>query len=334
MNHQAIKNLLCEIGEAVCEKTTATLREQSIAALSKVYESTASDNIYQIDKDVEGVILPIIRKQAPKVGGISLLAEGLAETELHFPDEAGSVTARIIMDPIDGTRGIMYDKRSAFFLAGAAPASVAQPTLNSIEVAAMVELPNSRGAFSDTIWAIKGKGVVRETRNLFSGERQNTSISPSAATSVHGGFGQLARFFPPGREVLAAIEEEMLEQVFPQADLRKTIVFEDQYISSGGQMYELLVGHDRFIGDIRSLLNQHLKRQGKRTGHICHPYDVCAKLIAEEAGIILTNAFDQPFDAPFDLHSEVDWIGYANPAIKAELSVPLQRAMQKFGLLT
>ena len=51
---------------------------------------------------------------------------------------------RIIIDPIDGTRGLMYDKRSAFFLAGAAPNRGDSTTLQDIEVAAMVELPTTR----------------------------------------------------------------------------------------------------------------------------------------------------------------------------------------------
>ena len=34
----------------------------------------------------------------------------------------------------------------------------------------------------------------------------------------------------------------------------KAACFEDQYLSTGGQLYELMAGHDRFIADIRPLL--------------------------------------------------------------------------------
>ena len=41
---------------------------------------------------------------------------------------------RLIVDPIDGTRGIMYDKRSAWTLAGVAPQRGAGTHLGDIAV--------------------------------------------------------------------------------------------------------------------------------------------------------------------------------------------------------
>ena len=333
MDHQLVKDILVKIGRAVCDKVINALHEQSIEALSAVHKEANADTIYQIDKDVEDIIVPLLKAYAQDLGGIFLLAEGIAEEEggLRLPDSNGNITVNIIMDPIDGTRGIMYDKRSAFFLAGAGLASA--KTLNDIEVAVMVELPTTRSALSDTLWAIKGKDKKRIGRNLYTSEEKELPIKPSGAHSIYGGFGQISRFFPPGREILAAVEEDMLAQVFPDMEEGKTIVFEDQYISSGGQMYELLVGHDRFVADIRTLLNQKLIALGKKKGHICHPYDICAKLIAEESGIVLTNAFGQTLNAPFDLHAEVDWIGYANEHLQAQIEKPLQNAMKKHGLI-
>ncbi len=347
MNHQLVKNILCQIGEAVCEKVITSLKEQSIEVLSSVHKEAAADTIYQIDKDVEDIIVPLLKANVDKLGGVFLLAEGIAEDTggLRLPDKKGDISINLIMDPIDGTRGIMYDKRSAFFLAGAAPTGAApidlnskseqsgKGTLNDIEVAVMVELPTTRSAYSDTLWAIKGVERGRRAKHLDSGKVSPMPLKPSGAQTIYGGFGQISRFFPPGREVLAAIEEEMLLKVFPDVEEGKTIVFEDQYISSGGQMYELLVGHDRFIADLRTLLNKKLVSENKKKGHICHPYDICAKLIAEESGIMLTDAFGKNLNAPFDLHAEVDWIGYANESIRNQLEVPLQAAMRKYGLI-
>ena len=39
-------------------------------------------------------------------------------------------------------------------------------------------------------------------------------------------------------------------------------------------------------------------------GHCCHPYDLCTKLIAEEAGVIVTDPTGGPFDAPLDTETE------------------------------
>ena len=52
-----------------------------------------------------------------------LIAEGVAEGRIVLPRGTDESTAvwRIILDPIDGTRGLMYQKRSAWILTGVAP---------------------------------------------------------------------------------------------------------------------------------------------------------------------------------------------------------------------
>jgi len=90
-------------------------------------------------------------------------------------------------------------------------------------------------------------------------------------------------------------------------------------LTSGGQLYELMMGRDRLLVDVRGLLYAKFARAGKATGHACHPYDLCTALIAEEAGVQLTDGQGQPFNAPLDTTSDVSWIGYANTAIRAEV---------------
>jgi fructose-1,6-bisphosphatase/inositol monophosphatase family enzyme len=336
MDHEKIKDLLLEIGSAVCRKVHHSLKEQSIERLSAVAQEGADDTIYQIDREVEEEIVPLLAEHAEDLGGVVLVAEGIGEEEeLVLPEgwQAEDCQIKIIMDPIDGTRGIMYDKRSAFFLAAAAPNKGATNTLRDLEVSVMVELPTSRGEWSDHLWAIKGQGAHRYSRHLGMGTVKKCLVSPSQSPTILGGFAQIARFFPPGRQILAAIEEEMLEQLFPDAPEGKTILFEDQYISSGGQMYELIVGHDRFIADIRTALFQRLKREGKKIGHVCHPYDLAALLIAEEAGVIVTDLLGNPLSAPLDTQSPVDWVGYANSAIRAQVAGTFISVIRKHGLI-
>ena len=338
MNHQLIREVLCQIGEAVCRKVHQSLKEQSVEERSAVHQEGADDTIYQIDKDVEDIIVPLLRVQAAALGGVVLIAEGIGEDSEHglvLPENITPEQAaiRIIMDPIDGTRGIMYDKRSAFFLAGAAPNKGNGTRLQDIEVAVMTELPTSRSVLSDTLWAIKGKGAHRYTWHLEKNTRENRFIRPSQSPTWYGGFGQIARFFPPGRGTLAAMEDEMLATLFPDAPAGKAIVFEDQYISSGGQLYEILVGHDRFVADIRESLFRKMKQLGQKTGHVCHPYDICATLIGTEAGVIITNAGGEPLDAPLDTTSPVDWVAYANEQLRTQIEPVLQAVMIKYDLL-
>lgn len=338
MNHLKIKGILCDIGLKVCERTHQSLHQQSAEQRASVHKEGIDDTIYQIDKDVEDIIVPLLEKEAEGIGGILLVAEGIGEEEENGvvlpsginPEEAA---IKIIMDPIDGTRGIMYDKRAAFFLAGVATNRGKENTINDIEVAVMVELPTSRSVLSDTLWAIKGEGAFAFTKNLESGVVSETRLQPSVSKSIYGGFAQIARFFPPGRQTLAAIEEELIETIFPDAPEGKAIVFEDQYISSGGQMYELLVGHDRFIADVRTALFAKMKREGKKAGHVCHPYDMCAILIAREAGVIVTDIEGNFWNAPMDTTTSVDWIGYANKDIQKEIEEVLQRILRKYELI-
>ncbi len=336
MNHEQIKDILLEIGRQVCEHVHHALKHQSMEQRTSVHEETEEDTIYSIDRDVESIIVPELGKYAESLGGIILIAEGIGDEDcvvipegLH-PDKAA---IRIIMDPIDGTRGIMYDKRSAFYLAGASPNTNKNPSLQDIEIAVMVELPTSRSMLSDSFWAVRGQGAHRFTRDLHTGQCMDCHISPSKSKTILGGFAQISRFFPPGKDILAQIEEEMINELFPDPPTRRAIIFEDQYISTGGQLYEILTGHDRFTADLRASLYRRFTLENRWIGLTCHPYDVSAHLIGTEAGVIITDAEGQPLDPPMDTCSPVDWIVYANQSIRDEVETVLHNLLRKHKLL-
>ncbi|MFK8056322.1 MAG: hypothetical protein AB8F78_09415 [Saprospiraceae bacterium] len=330
MNHDAVLQLLKRLGEAVRLQVAASLRDQSADQRAAIYQEGVDDTIFQIDRDVEQVLLPILKQEAAALGGIAIIAEGLAAETLGVA-EGEEPALSLLCDPIDGTRGIMYDKRSAFFLAGFAPYRVGA-TLRDIEVAVMIELPTSRAYLSDTLWAIRGQGATRETLNILTGELKPAALTPSKAKTIYQGFGQVVRFFPPGRAILAAIDDEVVQTLLPDAPAGKAMSFEDQYISSGGQQYELLVGHDRWVADIRTRLFDSPSFVGKTRGHCCHPYDLAASLIAEEAGVVITDTDGQTLDCPLDTTSDVDWIGYANTTLRESIQPVLLAAMKAHGL--
>jgi hypothetical protein len=90
------------------------------------------------------------------------------------------------------------------------------------------------------------------------------------------------------------------------------------------------MGRDRFTADLRHSLYTKFRREGKRTGHECHPYDLAAHLVALEAGIVLTNASGSPLDAPFDTQSSLDWAGFANRQIHDEVAPVLDQLVKKY----
>jgi hypothetical protein len=92
-----------------------------------------------------------------------------------------------------------------------------------------------------------------------------------------------------------------------------------------------MAGHDRFIADLRPLLRPVLAGRGLPPSLTCHPYDICCALIAQESGVIVTDAEGQPLDAPLDVHAEVAWAGYANDAVRAQVEPLLQQELRARG---
>jgi hypothetical protein len=90
-----------------------------------------------------------------------------------------------------------------------------------------------------------------------------------------------------------------------------------------------MMGHDRFVADLRPLVESVLNRRGIVLGICCHPYDVCTELIAREAGVIVTDAHGDLLRAPLRVEPDVAWVGYANDAIRREIEPFLREALKK-----
>ena len=144
----------------------------------------------------------------------------------------------------------------------------------------------------------------------------------------------IARFFPGARDELAAIDEEIVRGALGPVEPGKAHCFEDQYLSSGGQLYELMMGHDRFVADLRPLIETLLNRRGLALGICCHPYDMCTELIAREAGVIVTDERGDPLRAPLQVEPDIAWAGYANDAIRREIEPLLREALRKRGFIS
>ncbi len=331
-DHEEVCRRLVTVGEVARDHVLAELRRQSSESLSAIAFETVADKIYVIDRSVETALLPALIEHLQPALSFALICEGINDEQpLAFPPgiPINECQARLIIDPIDGTRPIMYNKRSAWWLAGLAPNRGDETSLRDIEVAVQVEIPTTRAALADTLWAIRGRGANGVTTNLITGERTPFRPRPSRATTIKEGFASIFHPFPGGKEIFAAIEEELTREIIGGLEVSKTAIFDDQYLATGGQLYELMMGRDRMLLDARGLLYERFRREGKPVGHACHPYDLCAALIAEEAGVIVTDARGLPLDAPLDTTSDVSWIGYANEAIRREVEPVLLRLLSQ-----
>jgi fructose-1,6-bisphosphatase/inositol monophosphatase family enzyme len=330
---EEVARRLAIVGEIARDHVLQELRRQSSESLSAIAFESAADKIYVIDRSVETALLPALVEHLQPALSFALICEGVNDEQpMAFP--AGTpideCQARLIVDPIDGTRPIMYNKRSAWWLAGLAPNRGDETSLQDIEVAVQVEIPTTRAALADTLWAIRGRGASGDTTNLITSERTPFRPRPSGATTIREGFASVFHPFPGGKEIFAAIEEDLAREIIGGLEASKTAMFDDQYLSTGGQLYELMMGRDRMLLDARGLLYERFKREGKPVGHACHPYDLCTVLIAEEAGVLVTDGRGNPLDAPLDTTTDVSWIGYANAAIRLEVEPVLLQLISKY----
>lgn len=321
------RELLCSLGEVVRNQIVAARATSALDDLAAVAAVTAADTIYAVDKVGEAAITAWFAAHWPAAEPVEIVMEGIEEgEELVFPQgiSAAATKWKVILDPIDGTRNLMYDKRSAWSLAALAPQRGAATNLSDIVVAAMTEIPTSKQWRGDQVSAVRGGGVRAEAFDLVRGGRAPLALRPSTANDFRHGFASVVKFFPEGKALTARVEEELWRRLAAaEGKAQASVVFDDQYLCTGGQIYELLAGRDRMIADLRPLV---FRKLGLDLPLACHPYDICTALLLQEAGGVVERPDGGPLDAPLDTTTPVAWVGYANERLAAQAR-PVWRAL-------
>jgi hypothetical protein len=299
-----------------------------IEEMSRAAHIQGGDTIYAIDLHADEILLPFCETWSREMPFL-LVAEGLpAGRHLFGCNDISQAQFMLICDPIDGTRGLMYDKRSAWILSAIAPNLGDETNLSHIEIALQTELTTSRAMLSDQLWAIRGQGAHGETFNLATNETRSFMPQPSLSPTIEGGFASFAKFFPGSKGWLASLEEELLIRVLGTPHDGQPQTFDDQYICTGGQLSELMMGRDRFNADLRPLAHSVLHGHSS-TRMCCHPYDICTELIARECGVIVTDEHGDILRAPLDVFSPISWIGYANETIRRQIEPSLLKLLDE-----
>lgn len=323
------------IHERVRDVVLAECQKAELEQLAEISDDESpGDTIYAVDRVSEDLLVDLFEQELARFAPLVLIAEGINGGELVLPATATQKDAvwRVVVDPIDGTRGLMYQKRSAWILTGVARNRGPETNLQDIELAVQTEIPLVKQHLSDVLWAVRGEGAHAERFDRLLQERKPLELRPSRATTIRHGFAMIARFFPGARDELAAIDEEIVRGALGPVEPGKTHCFEDQYLSTGGQLYELMMGHDRFVADLRPLIESLLNRRGLALGICCHPYDICTELIAREAGVIVTDERGGRLRSALSIEPDIAWAGYANDAIRREIEPLLRKALKDRGL--
>lgn len=324
-----LRRLLCELGITIRDAVLHRRTDLSAATLSMVAGHGGGDTIYAVDKFSEEAIFAWFEKCWPAEWPVQVVMEGI-EHDLCFP--AGTKKQdthwKCILDPIDGTRGIMYDKRSAWALGGIAPQNGDETMLSDIVASAMTEIPTSKQWRSDQFSATSDGLLIGHSFDVRTHTVSDLSPSPSSARDFAHGFSSFVKFFPEGRTLTAQIEERIWDELVGLNSSPSPTVFDDQYISTGGQFYEVIVGHDRLVGDLRPLVFRALDMEFSSL--VCHPYDACAWLVLKNAGAVYEHPLGGFPDAPLDTISGMTWIVFANESLASIARPVIRKVLKQF----
>jgi len=326
--HDELRRLLCALGGAIRDGVLAGRLGLDAVSLSAVADYAGGDTIYAVDKFSEAAILTWFNNNWPAQWPVQVVMEGL-DGDLCFPEgkDVSETRWKCILDPIDGTRGLMYDKRSAWALGGIAPQKGEETRLSDIVAAAMTEIPVTKQWRADQLSATAEGPLVAEAFDIRGLSSAPVFFAPSSAADFSHGFASLVKFFPEGRTLTAQIEERLWDELVGLNSSPSPTVFDDQYISTGGQFYEVISGRDRMIGDLRPMIFRVLDMESSL---VCHPYDSCAALVLQKAGAVYEHPLGGFPDAPLDTTSGVAWIAYANEGLASLARPVLQKILRQF----
>ena len=338
-----IQELHFEIHDCV----RAAIAKESAASLSEIISKANGDVAYKIDAYAETIIDAYFTARPPE-GGAVVVCEGLGVKTYPAMAEGQKAKYKFLIDPLDGTCEIMYDKRSCWILTGVALNRGDENTLQDVFLAVQTEVSCSNTDRSVALSACRGEGAVLTIWNVAERKRisEPAGMQCSAAHDIRHGFSVFVNFFPGTKEIISAIDERVTYRLLGKPESDSALVFTDQYISTAGQLYLLATGKYRLVADFRAYLSGLQAAKGERFSICCHPYDLATVLILSEAGGFVTDAAGHLLDFPMDLDTNCSWLGYANEKIKESAepvlleelekvasSVPLERLSAQIGLV-
>jgi fructose-1,6-bisphosphatase/inositol monophosphatase family enzyme len=278
-------------------------------ALDRWFDKTARESPLSLFSEDAGW-----RHRGPSAGGKSRSLPGF--------DHGGP---RVVIDPVDGTRNMMADLRSAWTVIALCGPGEDVPRMSEATFGLVAELPDSRAERYRILTAERGCGAHLQERFIADGSLYREHVCQvDGDDRVDHGYFSFFRYTPAMRPLLARIEAEFFERLARSegADLRNC--FDDQYISNGGQLVLLILGTYRMIADLRARLAPNFDVPCTTS----KPYDCAgAIVIAREAGCILTDAEGAALDFPLDATTPVHFVGYANRATASRLAPHLAAVM-------
>ena len=333
--------------EGLADRIAADVRRQVEGAhglggathLAEIAGQGAGDTTFALDEGPEDAVQAWAAERAA-VGPLSVLTEDAGWRHLgadSFDHDGPSV----IVDPVDGTRGLMFDLRAAWVAVAAVPPGprTAPPRLADAALGLLLELPTSRGGRACRLrgWSASWAPPEVDRADAERGCLEDLlELPPTAARlatralvadtddRVDRGFFPVFRYHPAQRRVLAELEEDLFARLERHEGAHLRDVYDDQYICNAGQLALLAQGRYRSCADLRAVLPRHDGGPPVTS----KPYDLAGAVIcARGAGAVVHGPDGADLDVPLDATTPVAWTGYHNAATAARIAPHLAAAL-------
>jgi len=282
----------------------------------------AGDIAYALDEVAEGPLAGFadaLGRRHP----LTIVCEGPGRMQRAGPP--GGVPLAVLIDPVDGTRSIMHDMRSAWVLTGIARCRGASTRLSDIEIAVQTELPTTSAGVYHVLSARRGRGATIARHDVRTGEQLDEQpLRVPERLPLDNGYFAFTRYLPVERTLVAQLERGFLERALPALGLDSRLIYDDQYLCSAGQLQLVTTGRYRLLVDLRGWLGA----EHGLPNFTAKPYDLAALLVYQEAGVPVLDAQGHVLDAPFDTETRLDVVAYGNEQLRAAYQ-PHVRAAQE-----
>lgn len=226
---------------------------------------------------------------------------------------------RVVCDPVDGTRHLLADHRSAWVLAAACGAGKGTPRLAEVRDARALELPPTWGGAARCLGAARGQGAWIQRAST------REPLQADGDDRLDHGFFTFFAFTAEERVPVAELGRKVVRAWVEELGADAQAIWQDDYVSSGGLLLQAALGSQRLVVDPRGLLGE--LRGGPTSAH---GYDLAAPvLILREAGGSVTDASGRDLDLDLDAHSPIAWVAWCNAATRARGEQAVLRAIRR-----
>lgn len=328
---EALARLLWRAHHFMRDEVRRALIENNRDDLTAVAAQAEMDTLYGIDTIAEHSLLEFLQQHQTEAPPFVLVGEFETGEAIRFG--AGAPQFRVLCDPIDGTRLLMFGKASGWILSAILPEKGDNSRLAETIFSLQTEIPLPKYSQTDTLWATVGGGAFQLRENLVTQQTIVKSLHAGHTSDLRHGFISFVKLFPRGKQLVAAIEEDFLREALRESAAEPASVFEDQHLSTAGQIYALIHGQNNLIVDFRPNLNHIWRGRAEPTVLCAHPYDLASWLIAQEAGVVIRDTRGEPLDGPTHATAEIGWIGFANAALAQRYQAVLLAVLRQHGMI-